>query len=81
MLEARALTAAEGLEKVVLPLPLKLLGTDLQQDMADLVDILGTQLCRVSAMALVKVSGNQLNIREQGPAAMRSMLGAGFDHL
>ena len=40
---------------MVLPLPLKLLGTDLQQDMADLsVDILETLPCPVLAMVLVK---------------------------
>lgn len=77
MLEARALTAAEGSgESMVLPLPLKLLGTDLQQDMADLsVDILGdSALPRVGYGFGEGESGNQPNIREQGPAAMRSML-------
>ena len=77
MLEARALTAAEGSgESMVLPLPLKLLGTDLQQDMADLsVDILGdSALPRVGYGFGEGESGNQPNIREQGPATMRSML-------
>ena len=77
MLEARALTAAEGSgESMVLPLPLKLLGTDLQQDMADLsLDILGdSALPRVGYGFGEGESGNQPNIREQGPAAMRSML-------
>ena len=77
MLEARALTAAEGSgESMVLPLPLKLLGTDLQQDMADLsVDILGdSALPRVGYGFGDGESGNQPNIREQGPATMRSML-------
>ena len=77
MLEARALTAAEGSgESLVLPLPLKLLGTDLQQDMADLsVDILGdSALPRVGYGFGEGESGNQPNIREQGPATMRSML-------
>ena len=68
MLEARALTAAEGSgESMVLPLPLKLLGTDLQQDMADLsVDILGdSALPRVGYGFGEGESGNQPNIRRK----------------
>lgn len=77
MLEARALTAAEGSgESMVLPLPLKLLGTDLQQDMADLsIDILGdSALPRVGYGFGESENRNEPNIREQGPATMRSML-------
>ena len=77
MLEARALTAAEGSgESMVLPLPLKLLGTDLQQDMADLsIDILGVSaLPRVGYGFGESENRNEPNIREQGPATMRSML-------
>lgn len=77
MLEARALTAAEGSgESMVLPLPLKLLGTDLQQDMADLsIDILGdSALPRVGYGFGESENSNEPNIREQGPATMRSML-------
>jgi alkylation response protein AidB-like acyl-CoA dehydrogenase len=77
MLEARALTAAEGSgESMVLPLPLKLLGTDLQQDMADLsIDILGdSALPRVDYGFGESENSNEPNIREQGPATMRSML-------
>lgn len=77
MLEARALTAAGGSgESMVLPLPLKLLGTDLQQDMADLsVEILGdSALPRVGYGFGEGESGNQPNIREKGPTTMRSML-------
>ena len=77
MLEARALTAAEGSgESMVLPLPLKLLGTDLQQDMADLsIDILGdSALPRVGYGFGESDNSNEPNIREQGPASMRSML-------
>ena len=77
MLEARALTAAEGSgESMILPLPLKLLGTDLQQDVADLsIDILGdSALPRVGHGFGEGESGNEPSIREQGPGAMRGML-------
>ena len=61
---------------MVLPLPLKLLGTDLQQDMADLsIYILGdSALPRVGYGFGESENSNEPNIREQGPATMRSML-------
>ena len=57
-------------------LPIKLLGAELQQYMADLsVDIRGdSALPRVGYGFGEGESGNQPNIRGHGPAAMRSML-------
>lgn len=77
MLEARALTAAEGSgESMILPLPLKLLGTHLQQDVADLsIDILGdSALPRIGHGFGENEGGNEPSIREHGPGAMRTML-------
>jgi alkylation response protein AidB-like acyl-CoA dehydrogenase len=77
MLEARALTAEEGSgESMILPLPLKLLGTHLQQDVADLgVEILGySAMPRTGHGFGDNQVSNEPEIRSQGPALTSFML-------
>ncbi|MDA9230375.1 acyl-CoA dehydrogenase family protein [Alphaproteobacteria bacterium] len=77
MLESRALTAEEGSgESMILPLPLKLLGTHLQQDVADLgVEILGySAMPRTGHGFGDDASSNEPQIRSQGPSLTSFML-------
>jgi alkylation response protein AidB-like acyl-CoA dehydrogenase len=76
-LEARALTAEEGSgESMILPLPLKLLGTHLQQDVADLgVEILGySAMPRTGYGFGENDSSNEPNYRAKGPGLTSFML-------
>ena len=76
-LESRALTAEEGSgESMILPLPLKLLGTHLQQDVADL----GNEILAYSALPRTGYgfgendASNEPPIRAGGPQNMSFML-------
>ena len=76
-LESRALTAEEGSgESMILPLPLKLLGTHLQQDVADLgVEILGNSAMPRSGYGFGENdSSNEPNYRAKGPGLTSFML-------
>ena len=76
-LESRALTAEEGSgESMILPLPLKLLGTHLQQDVADLgVEILGYSAMPRSGYGFGENdSSNEPNYRAKGPGLTSFML-------
>ena len=77
MLEARALTAGEGSgESMILPLPLKLLGTHLQQDISDLaVSVLEHSTIPKNHYGFgVSGTSNAPSLREQGPNVMSGML-------
>ena len=76
-LESRALTAEEGSgESMILPLPLKLLGTHLQQDVADL----GNEILAYSSLPRTghgfgeNDASNEPPIRAGGPQNMSFML-------
>jgi alkylation response protein AidB-like acyl-CoA dehydrogenase len=76
-LESRALTAEEGSgESMILPLPLKLLGTHLQQDLSDL----GNEILAYSALPRTGYgfgendASNEPPIRAGGPHNMSMML-------
>lgn len=79
MLEARALASGEGsMESMVLPLPLKLLGTHLQQDVADLaIDLMDyAALPRQDhGFGVAGTHGNnEMDWRARGPELMSGML-------
>lgn len=77
MLEARALTADQGsIESMVLPLPLKLLGTHLQQDVSDLaVEMMDyAALPKNGHMPEAKRVENAPHYRDSGPSTMSGML-------
>jgi alkylation response protein AidB-like acyl-CoA dehydrogenase len=77
MLEARALTAGEGSgESMILPLPLKLLGTHLQQDISDLaVSVLEYSTLPKNHHGFgASEASNAPSLREQGPNVMSGML-------
>ena len=77
MLESRALVAEEGSgESMILPLPLKLLGTHLQQDVADLGnDMLGYSSLPMKGHGFGDNDGdNEPKIRARGPEGMSFML-------
>lgn len=78
MLENRALFAAEGSgEALILPLPMKTLGTELQQDMGDLAyDMLGADSTVLFTAEEFdpKVGDNEPNFRKEAPDMTHSML-------
>ena len=77
MLENRALFAAEGSgDGLILPLPMKTLGTELQQDMGDLAyDMLAADSTVLfSADFEPSVGDNEPNYRAQAPDMTHSML-------
>jgi alkylation response protein AidB-like acyl-CoA dehydrogenase len=77
MLEARALASQSGsIESMVLPLPLKLLGTHLQQDVSDLaVEVMDhAALPKQGYGYAAATSGNEPAFRPRGPETMAGML-------
>ena len=78
MLENRALFAEEGSgDGLILPLPMKTLGTELQQDMGDLAyDMLGADSTVLFTAENFdpKVGDNEPNYRKQAPHNTHSML-------
>ena len=79
MLESRALASGEGtIESMVLPLPLKLLGTHLQQDVADLaVDLMDYAALPRQGHGFGdpdQRARNESDWRSQGPKLMAGML-------
>lgn len=76
-LEARALAAEkDSLNSMVLPLPMKLLGTHLQQDVADLaVEVMDYSAMPVDRSGFGSFDGqNDYNYRARGPAITSGML-------
>lgn len=77
MLENRALFAEQGSgESMILPLPMKILGTELQQDLGDLAyDMLGSESGIKAQSDFTAVpSGNAPNYRAMAPEQTRTML-------